>query len=250
MKIEKLLNRLRCKLIKLRFQPIRVMVFHHVSAMRDLLVCQEDDWTQLDQFKQNLEKLREQYIFISLSDACHKLQYDLFRFRKYAVLTTDDGLASVLNVITWLEEKRIPLTLFVNTRYMEGDTLKPVHQKWLHELEPNADEKEIAKRMYLSKKQIWSLASPYIEIGMHGHKHLNVQQIREAQFEEDIKACRERLSNHPQYVPMYAYPWGCATNESLDFLKNEGIISVLVKGGKNYQWEGYIDRECIDNKVI
>lgn len=238
------------KLMKLRLQPIRVFVFHHVSAVRDTQVCQQEDWTQLDQFKHNIGRLSQNYTFISLSEAYHKLQHDKIRCHKYAVLTTDDGLASVLNVITWLEEKRIPLTLFVNTRYMEGDTLKPVHQKWLHELEPNADEEEIAKRMYLSKKQIWSLASQYIEIGMHGHEHLNVQQIREAQFEEDIKACRERLSNHPQYVPMYAYPWGCATKESLDFLKSEGIIPVLVRGGKNYQWEGYIDRECIDNKVI
>ena len=238
------------KLMKLRLQPIRVFVFHHVSDVRDPLVCQAEDWTQLDQFKRNIEKLSQEYSFISFKEACHKLQHDKIRRGKYAVLTTDDGLASVLNVISWLEEKKIPLTLFVNTRYMDGDKLKPVHMKWLHDLEPDADEKEIAKRMYLTKEQIWSLASPYIEIGMHGHEHLNVQQISEAEFEEDINTCREKLTKHPRYVPMSAYPWGCATKESLDFLKDERIIPVLVRGGRNYQWEGYIDRECIDNKVI
>lgn len=42
----------------------------------------------------------------------------------------------------------------------------------------------------------------------------------------------------------------CATKESMDFLEKNSIIPVLVRGGKNYQWEGYIDRECIDNIVI
>ena len=126
-----LLNKLRWKCMKMRFRPIRVFVFHHVSDVRDPLVCQEEDWTQIDQFKQNIEKLSKQYKFISLSDACEKLQNDKFRCTNYAVLTTDDGLSSVMNVIPWLEENKIPLTLFINTRYMDGDILKPVHQKWL-----------------------------------------------------------------------------------------------------------------------
>ena len=109
------------KLEKLRLQPIRVFCFQHVSTVRDPSVCQEEDWTQLDQFKQNIEKLCTQYSFISLSEACKTLHNDWFRSHKYAVLTTDDGLTSVLNVIPWLEEKRVPLTLFVNTRYMDGD---------------------------------------------------------------------------------------------------------------------------------
>lgn len=238
------------KLMKLRLQPIRVFVFHHVSDVRDKFVCQEEDWTQLEQFKRNIEALQVQYKFISLSEACHKLQHDKIRRNKYAVLTTDDGLASALNVMPWLEEKQISLTLFVNTRYMKRDKLKPVHQKWLHELDPDADEKEIAKRMYLSKEQILALNSPFIEIGMHGHEHPNVQQIKEEQFEADVNTCRAILCSHPRFIPMYAYPWGMATKESMDFLMNSDIVPVLVSGGKNYQWKGSINRDCIDNKVI
>lgn len=245
-----LIHRIRRKLMKIRLQPIRVFCFHHVSDVRDPLVCQEEDWTQLDQFKRNIEHLLQDHTFISLSEACDKLQHDKIRSRKYAVLTTDDGLTSVLNVIPWLEEMKIPLTLFINTRYLDGDKLKPVHQKWLHELAPDADEKEIAKRMYLSKEQIWALNSPYIEIGMHGHEHWNVPQIKEEQFEEDMHMCIGKLCNHPRFISKYAYPWGRATKESLSFLKDEGVVPVLVNGGENYQWEGYVDREGIDNKVI
>ena len=236
--------------MKLRLQPIRVFVFHHVSDLRDSLECQEDDWTQLDQFKQNIECLCKRYKFISLSYAIFKLQHDKIRRGKYAVLTTDDGLASVLNVIPWLEEKKIPLTLFVNTRYMEGDKLKPVHLKWLRELAPDVDEKEIAKRMYLSKEQIRKMNSPLIEIGLHGHEHLDAIQISESVFEKNVIQCKEILSEHPRYVSAYAYTWGRSTVESLKFLRNNKIIPLLVKGGKNYQWGGYIDRECIDHLKI
>lgn len=229
------------------YQPIRVIVFHHVSDERDTLVCQESDWTQLNQFKRNIELLSQDYTFISLSEACEKLKHDCFRFRNYAVLTTDDGLASVLNVIPWLEEKKIPLTLFINTRYMEGDKLKPVHLQWLKELAPAEDEKVIAKRMYLSKEEIFELSSSYIEIGLHGHEHLNAQKISEDTFEHNIEECKQQLCNHPRYLAVYAYPWGKGTKASMQYLKEQCIVPVVVDGNMNYVWTGYIHRECLDN---
>lgn len=240
--------KIRRRWYKMIYRPIRVFVFHHVSDVRDTLVCQDSDWTQLDQFKRNIEHLMQYYTFISLSEACDKLQHDYFRFRNYAVLTTDDGLASVLNVLPWLEEKEIPVALFINSRYMECDKLKPVHQKWLHELAPDAEEKEIAKRMYLSREQVWSLKSPYIEIGMHGHEHLNITQIDELQFEKDIAVCYDVLHTHPLFVSMYAYPWGKSTGKSMKYLLLHNIVPVVLRGEGNYAWNGLIDRECIDNK--
>lgn len=248
--LKDLIHRVRRKLMKTRLRPIRVFVFHHVSEEIDPLICKEEDWTQLDQFKQNIEKLSKQYTFISLSNAYDKLQHDRFRIKRYAVLTSDDGLSSVLNILTWLEEKGIPLTLFVNTCYMEGDKLKPVHEKWLREIVPDADSKAIAKKMYLSKKQIWSLNSLLIEIGMHGHEHLDVQLISEIQFEQDIKTCISKLKTHPRYIPAYAFPWGKSTKDAVTYLHRNNIIPVVVHGGRNYNWTGAIDRECIDNKTL
>ena len=236
--------------MKLRLQPIRVFCFHHVSDVRDPLVCQESDWTQLDLFKRNIEKLSRNHTFISLSEACDKLQHDWFRFHKYAVLTTDDGLASVLNVLPWLEEKKIPLTLFINTRYMEGDKIKPIHQKWLQELAPDADIVSIAKGMYLSKEQVFELTSPYIEIGLHGHEHFDAVKIPEEAFEEDIDKCIAILRAHPRYIPAFAYTWGHSTKESTSYIQNKGITPILIRGGVNYKWVGSVDRECLDNKII
>lgn len=244
------INKIKTKWIKLRWQPIRVFVFHHVSDVRDPLVCQEPDWTQLDQFKRNIEHLKQHYTFISLSEACGKLRHDWFRCRRYAVLTTDDGLASVQNVIPWLEEIHIPLTMFVNTRYMECNKLKPIHRKWLHELAPDADEKDIANRMYLSREQIFNLTSPYIEIGLHGHEHLNAQQITESQFEEEINVCLNKMKDHPRFIRAYAYPWGHATVDSIKYLWQKRIVPLVLNGGTNYKYAWYLDRECIDNSII
>lgn len=248
--MKEVLNKIHNRILKLRLRPIRVFCFHHVSDVRDSLVCQEEDWTQLEHFKLNIESLQKQYSFISLSSAYYKLRHDNFRIKKYAVLTTDDGLSSILNIIPWLEEKRIPLTLFVNTRFMEGDIIKPIHKKWLRDLAPDADTKTIAQKMYLSEKQIWSLNSSLIEIGMHGHEHLDVSQIKELQFEEDINICMSKLRNHPRFVSAYAFPWGRATKESMTYLHRNDIIPVVVHGGRNYNWTGSIDRECIDNKTL
>lgn len=249
-KFQKISIKIHRRWHKVLYQPIRVFVFHHVSDVRDPLICAEEDWTQLDQFKRNIETLSQRYIFISLSDAYEKLKYDRFRFRNYAVLTNDDGLASVLNILPWLEVKGIPLTLFINTRYMERDKLKPVHLNWLTKLAPDADTKAIAHKMYLSRKQIFELSSSYIEIGLHGHEHLNAPEISETEFEKNVEQCEQLLINHPRYVSAYAYPWGHSTTESLSYLHRIGVIPIVVRGGMNYSWSGTIDRECIDNKKL
>lgn len=238
------------KLMKLRLQPIHIFAFHHVSETLDPLVCQEGDWTQMEQFKRNIEKLQTQYKFISLMEAYDKLCHDTLRLSHYAVLTTDDGLASVLNIIPWLEEKKIPLTLFINTRYMEGDVLKPIHQLWLREIDPDADEKAIARRMYLSKSQLFALTSKYIEVGMHGHRHIYIPAATEAQFEDELNTCMQIIQEHPRFIPAYAYPWGDETEDSLHYMAENGIIPVVLNALGNYKYDKYIDRECIDNMEL
>ncbi len=245
--MSRILDKIKRYWIKLRFRPIRIFVFHHVSDVYDPLLCGEDEWTQTDQFKRNIRELQKRYQFISLAEACHKLKHDVSRLRNYAVLTTDDGLASVLNVIPWLEEQKIPLTLFVNTRFMERDILKPISIERLKTIAPDADVLAIAKRMYLSKEQIFAFTSPLLEIGMHGHDHLNAQRISESRFEEDFEIGREIIQTHPRYIKAYAYPWGKHTIESTTYMDKLGILSLAVRKGKNYIWKPCLNRECIDN---
>ena len=244
------LQKLWLYVIRWFFRPIHIYVFHNVSDVHDELLCGIDDWTQTDQFKRNIEYLSQHHTFISLSEAYNKLQHDRFRFRNYAVLTTDDGLASVQNIIPWLENKKIPLTLFINTRYWEQDKLKPIHLDRLQKIAPNADTLKIAKQLYMSREQIWALNSSYVEIGLHGHEHLDAVKITEQEFETNVEQCINLLSSHPRYVPFYAYPWGMGTPKSKKYLAYRGIVPVMVDDDMNCVWNGSLSRVCIDNKVL
>lgn len=232
------------------FSPIRVFVFHHVSDVYDTLLCGEDDWTQTDQFKRNILSLQSRYQFISLSEACERLQHDTFRMKNYAVLTCDDGLNCQAALLPWLEERNIPITLFINTRLMEGDMLKPISIERLKKIAPDADIKAIAKRMYLSREQIFALTSPWVEIGLHGHEHLNAMQISEERFEEDCEKERTLLQSHPRYIAAYAYPWGLSTEASIRYLHSKDIMPAVVGSANNYRWSGLVNRECIDHLNI
>lgn len=118
--MSKVIDKITRKLLKLRFQPIRVFVFHQVSASFDPSTMWSCDWTEIEQFKRNILKLKSEYTFVSLPEAYEKLKKDKFRVRKYAVLTADDGWASVINVVPWLAEQKISVTLFLNPQYLDG----------------------------------------------------------------------------------------------------------------------------------
>ena len=78
------------------------------------------DWTQSDVFKQNVLTLKKRYTFISLEEMRRRLAKDKLRLKNYAVLTSDDGWASLANIIPWLAGQKIPVTLFLNPLYMDG----------------------------------------------------------------------------------------------------------------------------------
>ena len=112
------LQKLQRKWMKLRLQPIRVFCLHHACEQFDAEAMYPCDWMALDELKQKIIALRNQgYQFISLTKAYHHLKKDYFRRKKYAVLTFDDGYKSLKEVLPWLEEQKIPATLFINGKY-------------------------------------------------------------------------------------------------------------------------------------
>ena len=94
-----LINIIQRKWMKLRLQPIRVFCLHHVCEQFDADVMHPCDWIALDEFKKQIYELRNQgYQFISLTAAYEHLKKDSFRYKKYAVLTFDDGYKSLKEI--------------------------------------------------------------------------------------------------------------------------------------------------------
>lgn len=218
------------KLQKLRLQPIRVFCIHHISDSFDESTMYKVDWMQTDAFIQEVRQLRDAgYTFITLEKAQDYIQHDLFRRRKYAVLTADDGWVSIKNILPWLDEQHIPITLFINPSYLDG-----AHYR----------DKETEK--YLTWDELYQIANKYslVTIGSHGWDHQDTTQQSMKVFERSVQNSIDELKKLPNYISYYAFPYGRYTEEQLRSVLNYGLVPVLVSGGTNYiRKSAFIDRE-------
>jgi len=245
------LNRIRRRWSHFRLRSIRVFCFHQVSEEYDPLIMWHCDWTQIEQFKKNILLLKEEFVFISLQEAYKRIKRDSFRFRRFAVLTADDGYHSVLNILPWLEENQIPITLFINTKYLDKVSWSAINEEQARRTKPDVDmEKEVCPDLFLSKKELFSLKSPLVSLGLHGHEHLDATKQSEEEFRENVERCRELLSTHPRYVPFFAYAWGNHNSLTDKVLREMDLVPVLANGMKNYNGTRSISRICIDGKTM
>lgn len=215
--------------------PIRVFVFHQVSDEFDEMGMWKCDWTNTEQFKANIKKLRSEYIFISLEDAYTHLRIDNFRFKKYAVLTADDGWSSLLNIIPWLSEQDIPITLFLNPYYLDG----------YHKQERSAEK-------LLTKEDVLRITNNYpnVSIAIHGWTHKKCTEMAENEFIDGVVRSMEVLKDFPNFIPFYAFTYGFYQVNQLEILHKYRLIPVLVDGVRNCKRTRLVHRECIDGIAL
>lgn len=237
-----------CRIIKhVRLQPIRVFCFHHVTDIYEESCMWEEDWTQTDRFKSFILRLKEEYVFISLSEAHDKMKSDFFRRKKYAVLTADDGYRSFLNIYPWLEEHRIPITLFVNPKYILEDS---IGENTLERIEQTSGTVR-SEDLYLKINDIRSLQSPLITFGYHGYEHLDEWKIGMLSFTNNLEKCIETMNKgFSNVIPYYAHTYGHAKPEYDKALRTHGLMPVYISGNKNYDNITIIDRELISDERV
>ncbi len=164
--------------------------------------------------------------FISLTEVYKHICNDWFRYKKYSVLTFDDGYATLKELLPWLEEQRIPATLFINGKYLDGKSYR-----------------KNPKEQYLTKEEIFALTSPLIEIGSHGWEHTDASKISTEEFIQSIAQNVELLQTHPHFIPFHAYTWGRHNGMTDIILQSKNIIPVYMDGMKNYNNQHIIHRE-------
>lgn len=230
--MKNLWNRIKRKFIKLRLQPIRVFCFHQVSDVFDSTTMWECDWTQTEQFKKNIEVLQTRYTFISLEEARGHMLNDIFRFRKYAVLTSDDGWASLVNIVPWILEQKIPLMMFVNPAYMLG-----------------LDIRENGMDKLLKQDEVYrlvTLGKPYLQIASHGWDHRLCTEQSLGAFALNVDRSMDVIVDMNGDTRFFAYPCGYHTRELDLLLQSKSIIPVYCDGNQNYNDANVIHREPID----
>ena len=235
---------------KLTHCPIHVYVFHHVSDSRDPLISGKPDWTQKSVFFSNLRALKKKYRFISLPSAYSKIKNDRIRLRKYAVLTTDDGLRTILSVIPWIEENGIPLTCFINAKYMDGVSYKAEDAVRIRREDADADIGQVIKGQYLKYNEVFALDSPLISMASHGFEHIDSTVQNEDDFKDNVLKCEKALENHPRFIRFFAYPWGNHSKMTDQILSDMDLVPVVVDGAANCNDASIIHRECIDGLLL
>lgn len=224
----KLMNKISRGLRKFCLQPVRVYCFHHICKKYDGEWMHECDWMSIEEFQRKvLELKRRGVVFVSLTEAYRLICMNRIRFRKYAVVTFDDGYATIKEILSWLKEQDIPATLFVNTDYAAGKA-----------------HRESDKEQYLSTDE---LALLDVEIGMHGLRHVDVSAMNENVFREFAKKTVQQTSdiNHSSFIPFWAYTWGRYNAMTEKVLREKGIVSVRIDGMKNYN-----DTNCIHRELL
>jgi peptidoglycan/xylan/chitin deacetylase (PgdA/CDA1 family) len=177
-------------------------------------------------------ELKEKYTFVPLTEAYRHITDDRVRLRNFAALTADDGWASLKNIIPWLAEQRIPVTLFLNPLYLDG-----VHYQ-SRETDKLLTEEEVEGLV----KQY----SPLVTIASHGWLHEDCRNMKEDEFEASVLKAEVALHNINGKIPFYAFAYGKFRNEQIVFLREHSLIPVLMDGTMNYNHPMIVHRECID----
>lgn len=245
--MKELIRKILGKWTKLRLQPIRVFCFHQVSETFDPNVYCKPDWIPLDFLKEFVLRLqKEGYEFISLEEAHRHISEDFFRGKKYAVLTADDGLKCQAEIIPWLEERNIPITLFVDLETLDGQTCTMPVKNYFN-LTNVEEEKRYAAKLFLTAKQLKMLKNHILSIGMHGLKHDSVQSMNEIDFAEQVEKCQQELAKITlNRIPFFAYPYGAHSHRNDATLKKMKIVPVLADGKVNYNDSAVIHREILE----
>lgn len=233
------------RIIRLRFKPIRVFCIHQVSDELHSLTTCKGDWIQTESFKSALLDLKKKYTFISLQEAHDKLQNDVFRGQNYAVLTADDGYRCVVDLLPWLEEHHIPITLFLNARYLDGHSCSPHILR--HARMENADvtEEEVAQGLYLTENMLKGMPVGWVTLASHGYEHVNAAKLGLEQFADQIQKNVTALSQYKGYIPFHAYTWGRRTKKTNAMLEEFHLIPVFMDGQMNYNDSKVIHRELL-----
>ncbi|MCQ2383843.1 MAG: polysaccharide deacetylase family protein [Paludibacteraceae bacterium] len=232
----KLFNKIKRKWAKLRLAPIRVFCLHHVCEHFDAESMFKGDWMLLDEFKQKVLAMQQSGIeFISLSNAhriISKQQSAIsIRLKRYAVLTFDDGYASLKEVLPWLHKQQIPGTLFINGKYLDGVSYR-----------------ENPNEIYLTKQDLEKIAQEYplITIGHHGWEHTDAWKMDEEDSIDTVERNVAALSCFPNNVPFWAFTWGHYGKFIHRELRKRNIIPVYVDSAANYNDVCCIHRELLD----
>lgn len=227
MTIGSLGKKIKKRLVHFFYRPIDVFVFHGVSDTFDNKRYQEIDWMSTADFYDNIQAMKRIYKVIPLTEAYGKLNKKKFRFRRYAVLTCDDGFEDVLTLLPFLEKEGVPITLFINAKYLDGQSKREGYSE---------------NPKYITREELFCIQNINVTIGLHGYEHVDVTKQTVDEFESSLQECLITINHHKRYIPYFAYTWGRYNEATHEVLKRRSLIPVLTDGSSNFLYVNGISR--------
>jgi peptidoglycan/xylan/chitin deacetylase (PgdA/CDA1 family) len=138
--------------------------------------------------------------------------------RKYVVLTFDDGYADFMDhALPLLTAFQARATAYVVTGYVGG------RAQWLpFDLERH--------RPLMTWDDLRSAARCGVEIGSHGHRHIELDTVPSATAEADVQASRTALTEQGLHPESFCYPFGYVNRTVRDIVVRAGFSNACIVG--------------------
>jgi peptidoglycan/xylan/chitin deacetylase (PgdA/CDA1 family) len=138
--------------------------------------------------------------------------------RKYAVLTFDDGYADFMeHALPLLTAFQARATAYIVTGYVGG------RAQWLpFDLE--------RRRPTMTWDDLRTAAGCGVEIGSHGHRHIELDTVPPAAAEADVQASYAALAEQGLRPESFCYPFGYANRTVRDIVGRAGFSNACVVG--------------------
>jgi len=159
--------------------------------------------------EQMLFLIWEGYKIISLQELVDSLTrpYKFF-FKKYAVLTFDDGYQDFfLNAVPILQQYKLPATVFIVTE-MLGKTAE-----W---------SQESRNVRLMTEKEILKIREIGIDVGGHTRRHVDLTELNERDLKNELECSRQKLIDWGENFFPFSYPWGRYSKREILAIKKAG----------------------------
>lgn len=138
--------------------------------------------------------------------------------QKCVVLTFDDGYTDFIdNALPILMRHGARATLYVVTGYIGG------HAQWL----PFETERS---RPIMGWNDLEAVQGCGIEIGSHGHQHIELDTVRRPAAERDVRLSREVLTSRGFSPQSFCYPFGYVTRRVRHVVAGAGFTTACMVG--------------------
>ena len=270
-----------------KYPGIRIFNYHQISEKFDPRYHSPGTFTTVNQFKDEVKKLKKRYPIISLEEAANQLKSSNIT-NNFACITIDDGDYSIATSAEILHEQDIPATFFINSAYIDNQETvwyrvisflenSSKHRKLLSDeirqkskmlrktddskLYQNATKKigelfdQISEEYkgHVTKKELVSISQHGFGIASHGFRHERFALFGKEWQIENIRKDVEILSSYKTFCKFFALPFGRFSDFNLNTqisASDMGLELLLSTGGVNSFRQPFIHRIPSDSRNL